>query len=242
MQFELTTALMMGLIGSFHCAGMCGPIAIALPYGKKVIIRGLLYNIGRTFTYVLLGVIFGILGKGLDLGGFQQYTSIIAGVLMILIAIIPLLAGKQYSVERLGGKISLLFGKIYSRLVTNVKSISFLWIGLLNGLLPCGLVYAALAGAISSADAAGGALFMLVFGLGTIPMMLLLGMVSGVISSRLRNRMNKIIPIFVVIIGMLFIIRGLGLGIPYLSPVTEKLHINAKTGDIHKPACCSGSN
>lgn len=241
MLFEITAALMMGLIGSFHCAGMCGPIAIALPYGKSLFIRGMLYNLGRTVTYGILGLVFGILGKGLNMGGFQQYTSIIAGVLMVIIAIVPLLAGQKYSVERLGNKITPLFGRLYSQLTNQVKSRSFLWIGMLNGLLPCGLVYVALAASIATQDAGSGAVFMMVFGLGTIPMMLFLGLVSGAIGIRLRNRMNKIIPYFVILIGILFIVRGLGLGIPYVSPKPEKLHITEKSLNGKKTGCCSES-
>jgi hypothetical protein len=119
-------------------------------------------------------------------------------------------------------------------------------IGLLNGLLPCGLVYLAIAGAIGTGSVYFGIAFMVLFGLGTLPMMLLISWIGNLFTIAVRNTMNKIIPYIVVLIGVLFILRGLSLGIPYLSPPAEKMtpaihmnmHNQGKAVEAVKHACC----
>lgn len=223
----IISALVLGLMGSFHCAGMCGPIALALPlhgnsFGQKIF-GGVLYNLGRTVTYAIMGAAFGFVGQGLGLIGFQQWISVIMGSVMVITALFPsLYQGKQGAVNRwtiLVGKLRSRMGKLFA-----VRSFSSLFlIGLLNGLLPCGLVYMAIAGAIGTEKVLMGSAFMAVFGLGTIPMMLFIALAGNLLSSAVRTRINSLIPILVIIVGLLFILRGLNLGIPYLSPPKEKI-------------------
>lgn len=221
------TALVLGLMGSFHCAGMCGPIAIALPlHGNTIpqkIFGGTLYNFGRTITYGLMGLVFGFLGQGLQLIGFQQKVSVIMGAIMIISVFFPALFRNQYSLEKsmfsFIGKLKRNMGRMFA-----IRSFSSLFfIGLLNGLLPCGLVYMAIAGAIGTGSVPGGGLYMVLFGLGTIPMMLAISLAGNVLSLSVRKRVNKLIPILVVVVGILFVLRGLSLGIPYLSPPRQKI-------------------
>ena len=223
----LLSALVLGLMGSFHCAGMCGPIAIALPlHGNTVsqkIFGGTLYNIGRTITYGIMGAIFGLLGQGVEMLGFQQKISVIMGALMIISVLFPALfknksnLGKSWS--RFVGRLKKTIGKMFS-----IRSFSSLFfIGLLNGLLPCGLVYMAIAGAIGTGNTEQGSLYMILFGLGTIPMLLTISLAGNVMSQAIRSKINKLIPVLVVVVGMLFILRGLSLGIPYLSPPKQKI-------------------
>lgn len=223
----LISALILGLMGSFHCAGMCGPIAIALPlHGNTVpqkIFGGALYNVGRTITYGIMGAIFGLLGQGISMIGFQQKVSVIMGAFMIISVLFPVLFRNQYSMDKswfsLVGKLKKSIGQMFS-----VRSFSSLFfIGLLNGLLPCGLVYIAIAGAIGTADVGQGTLYMILFGLGTIPMMLAISLAGNMMGLALRNRINKLIPVLVVVVGLLFILRGLDLGIPFLSPEKQKI-------------------
>ncbi len=223
----LFSALVLGLMGSFHCAGMCGPIAIALPlHGNSIpqkIFGGTLYNLGRTLTYGVMGAIFGLLGQGVEMIGFQQKISIIMGAIMILSVIFPSLFRNQYNMEKswfsLVGKLKKSIGKLFS-----VRSFSSLFfIGLLNGLLPCGLVYMAIAGAIGTGEVVLGALYMVMFGLGTIPMMLSIAIAGNILSVAIRRKINRLIPVLVVVVGIFFILRGLSLGIPYLSPPKEKI-------------------
>ncbi len=223
----LLSALVLGLMGSFHCAGMCGPIAIALPlHGNSIpqkIFGGTLYNLGRTLTYGLMGAIFGLLGQGVEMIGFQQKISVVMGAIMIISVIFPSLFRNQYNMEKswfsLVGKLKKSIGKLFS-----VRSFSSLFfIGLLNGLLPCGLVYMAIAGAIGTGELVLGSLYMIMFGLGTIPMMLSIAIAGNILSAAIRQKINRLIPVLVVVVGIFFILRGLSLGIPYLSPPREKI-------------------
>ncbi len=223
----LLSALVLGLMGSFHCAGMCGPIAIALPlHGNTVpqkIFGGTLYNVGRTITYGIMGAIFGLLGQGIQMIGVQQKISVIMGVVMIVSVLFPALFKNQYRMDKsmfsFVGKLKKRIGEMFS-----IRSFSSLFfIGMLNGLLPCGLVYMAIAGAIGTGNAAEGTLYMILFGLGTIPMLLTISLAGNIMSQAIRRKINKLIPVMVVVVGLLFILRGLSLGIPYLSPEKQKI-------------------
>ena len=218
----LLSALVLGLLGSLHCVGMCGPIAFMLPVDRsnnfKKIFQILMYHFGRLLAYGSIGLIFGLLGKGLYVFGMQQKLSIIIGVLMIAIVLIPYKLFSKYNFSKpLFGIIS----KLKSRLGQELKKKSpdtFLTIGFLNGFLPCGLVYMALFGAIAMGNAMEGSLYMILFGLGTIPLMTTAIYMSGFLKSSAKKRIQQLIPVFVVVIGVLIILRGLGLGIPYISP------------------------
>ncbi len=248
----LLSALLLGLMGSFHCAGMCGPIAIALPlHGNTVaqkIFGGTLYNLGRAITYGIMGAIFGMLGQGLHLIGFQQKVSVIMGALMIISVLFPSLFKNQYKLDKSWFKFVGKLKKSLGKLLT-VRSFSSLFlIGLLNGLLPCGLVYMAVAGAIGTGEVALGAFYMILFGIGTIPMMLSISLAGNLFSTALRNKINKLIPILVVLVGIFFILRGLSLGIPFLSPPKEKIEkkfeksLKQENETLHKSSkgdCCS---
>lgn len=245
------SALVLGLMGSFHCAGMCGPIAIALPlHGNthlQKIFGGTLYNLGRTITYGIMGAIFGMLGQGIQLIGFQQKVSVIMGVLMIISVLFPKLFKNQYRMDKswfsFVGKLKKTIGQMFS--IRSFQSLFF--IGMLNGLLPCGLVYMAIAGAIGTGGVAEGSLYMILFGLGTIPMLLAISLAGNVMSLAIRNKINKLIPVLVVVVGLLFVLRGLSLGIPYLSPPKQKIEqkfeksLEAESAELHKETkgdCC----
>ncbi len=217
------TAFTLGLLGSFHCVGMCGPIALALPLGKntgwgKRLLGGVLYNVGRILTYAVMGALFGLLGKGLVMAGIQQWLSIVVGVLMLVAVVFIYFVKKRWKAT---GTIFKGVGWIKQQLghLFHKRSLSALFfIGLLNGLLPCGLVYLAVAGAIAEGTMHHGAFYMMLFGLGTLPAMLLLTQLGAFITVNMRNKIRKALPLAVVIIATLFILRGLNLGIPYISP------------------------
>ena len=228
----LFSALMLGLIGSFHCAGMCGPIALAIPLNNQSwfskINGSLIYNIGRAITYAIMGAIFGLLGKGLVLAGFQKWVSIIMGIIMVTSVLFPSLYKNRFDLDKSAfsfvGKLKIKLG----RLLRTKSYGSLLLIGLLNGLLPCGLVYMAIAGAIATTNSLSGALFMFVFGLGTLPMLFAISILGNTLSVKLRTKMTKVIPVVVFFIGVLFILRGMGLGIPFISPPEKKLKVPEK--------------
>ncbi|MGB7786779.1 MAG: sulfite exporter TauE/SafE family protein [Salinimicrobium sp.] len=223
----LVSALLFGILGSFHCVGMCGPIAFMLPVSRdnaaKKFLQIFLYHFGRILAYSLIGLAFGIVGKSLNLFGLQQYLSIAAGLLMIAVILLPTKTFQKYNFSK---PVFGMVGRVKSSLGSALKKKTpdtFLTIGFLNGLLPCGLVYMAVFGAVAGGSIVNGSLYMMLFGLGTIPLMTGAVYFSGMLNGIIRKRVQKLIPVFVVLVGLLFIIRGLGLGIPYLSPapVTE---------------------
>ncbi|ALU75430.1 sulfite exporter TauE/SafE family protein [Tenacibaculum finnmarkense] len=216
------SALIFGLLGSFHCIGMCGPIAFMLPVDRTNKITQffqiLSYHFGRLFTYSLIGLLFGFLGKGFYFFGFQQQLSIAAGILMILVILLP----KTFQKYNFSKPINKWVMKVKSSLGKELKNKgndTFFTIGFLNGFLPCGLVYMAVFGALASSNALSGSLYMFLFGLGTVPLMTIIVYVGNFANGLLRKTIQQAIPYVVVFIGILFILRGLGLGIPYVSPL-----------------------
>ncbi len=212
---------MVGLLGSFHCIGMCGPIALALPKSNSIVTTRLLYNFGRVITYSILGLLFGLLGSRLEMFGLQRIISISLGVLIILVVITPpayrMKLSNALGLYRLVGLLKSYFGRMF-----RMHSMSsMLVLGMLNGLLPCGFVYIGITGAIAVGDALNGMLFMTMFGLGTIPVMLGTSLISGVINLNFRQRLRRLLPALSIVLAAIFIMRGLNLGIPYLSPKLE---------------------
>lgn len=208
---------------------MCGPIAMVLPVsttdqGKRVL-QICTYHLGRLTTYSIMGIVFGLLGKGFFLAGLQQQVSIVVGVLMILYVLIP--------TNKLGGLgfLKPVFGfvnKIKKALGAQFKKKSFyslFLIGFFNGFLPCAMVYVALFAALATQGVLSGGLYMFFYGLGTIPLLSSIVLLKNLFSASLRNTILKYYPIVVVLFGMLFIIRGLGLDIPFLSPKTIDLFV-----------------
>ena len=233
MEYALAiAALGLGLGTSLHCLGMCGPIAFSLGLGGEnkfnFTFKNLTYQLGRVTTYATLGAILGFIGQGISFAGFQKYLSIIVGVMMITMVLMP----KNLSTGTTNKFIGRWLIKLKSSLGSFIrrKDYSSLYItGILNGLLPCGMVYIALAAALGVGDAVGSAIFMALFGLGTIPLMFLAVLFGSVVSVGVRNKILNFIPIITIFIGVLFILRGLELGIPYLSPPAEALTIEAES-------------
>jgi len=236
---DFITPLTIGLVGSLHCIGMCGPIVVALPLKKHNLLSKIagtvLYNSGRVFTYSILGILFGLLGRGIHMAGFQQWTSILLGITMIVSVLFPFVFREKITISGLFKGFAARLIQRLKKLFTDRSYFSLLMIGLLNGLLPCGLVYVAIAGAINSGDVLSGALFMMLFGFGTIPLLMIATLASNAIGQRIRFKMQKVVPYFVLMLGVLFILRGLSLGIPYISPTSEKL---APKTTIEKGSCC----
>ncbi|OYX83373.1 MAG: hypothetical protein B7Y83_11650 [Flavobacteriales bacterium 32-34-25] len=215
---------------------MCGPIAMMLPVDRnnpvKKVTQIMSYHLGRISAYATIGFIFGLLGKGFFIAGIQQKMSVVIGILMIIAIVIPEKVFARYNFSkplfRLISKMKQLLGSQFKK-----KSYQSLFtIGLLNGFLPCGMVYVALFGAIAMQSSSLGVLYMVLFGLGTIPLMSTVLYMDSFLSVAVRNKIQKAIPVVVALIGVLFILRGLGLGIPYISPTTMSLFVQANP-DCH---------
>lgn len=233
----LISALIFGLLGSFHCVGMCGPIAFLLPVDRENNLRKitqiLLYHLGRITSYAIIGLAFGLIGKSLSLFGLQQQLSIIIGVLMLVSIIIP---SPKFS-SRISAPIYKLFSGLKNSLAKELRkkrNDTFFTVGFLNGFLPCGLVYMAVFGAIASGNTFQGSLYMVLFGLGTVPLMTSTIWIGNFISLKVRQNIRKAIPVLLAVIAVMFIIRGLGLGIPYLSPKPYNQEVSANF-ECHNP-------
>ena len=216
MDFGIAFAL--GLLGSLHCAAMCGPLMLALPVAPggagRFVAGRIIYQLGRVMTYCLLGVVAGLIGKSIFLAGLQRWLSISLGVAILL----GFLVSKKISVST-----------PVVRLVTGLKTAmsaqlrqrslrSLALLGMLNGLLPCGLVYVAMAGAVSRGTLLNAVFYMAFFGLGTLPTMLGISLSGKLFPLAFRLKLRSTIPVGVCLLAGLLILRGLALGIPYVSP------------------------
>lgn len=234
MNLLLITAVTLGLASNFHCMGMCGPIAFALPVNNentRTKLTGILaYNFGRILTYVIIGALFGLFGQGLKLAGISQWVSIAIGISFILYVIAPQIIKKTGITNQWYLKFNnFIKQKLGDRL--KKKSVASLTIlGLLNGLLPCGMVYVAVFAALGfSEGVVGGMIFMAMFGIGTLPAMVGMPLAAQSLSSSFRLKFQKAVPIIMLVFGAVFVLRGMNLNIPYLSPAISD----------SKVECCS---
>lgn len=215
----------LGTVSSLHCVGMCGPLALALPVHHlsktHQLISLFLYQLGRIITYSSLGLVFGLAGRKIYLAGFQQWFSIIMGIVVLVLVIL-------YSVYKNPLQPSL-FKKMFSAVQlymmkafrSKKSSAGFLLLGMANGLLPCAMVYVAIAGALTTTQVSYSVLFMAMFGAGTLPAMMIIGYFGRMVSLPVRNTFKKSIPVFMTIMAIVLILRGMNLGIPFISPMLQ---------------------
>lgn len=210
---------MVGLVGSMHCVGMCGPIALALPYqsSNRWVAGGrvLVYNLGRVLTYSLLGILIGFFGQAIFMAGMQVYVSIGLGGVLLLAALFSINVESRLLRIPFMHRLHVWTKQQMGHLFKSKKTSSLLSLGMLNGLLPCGLVYMAVAGAVSTGSILQGAAYMALFGMGTIPLMFATALAGQFISLDWRRRIQKLVPVFLVFFALLFIARGLNFDIPH---------------------------
>lgn len=212
------TAFLLGFLGSFHCVGMCGPIAMALPLSTKerwgMVWASSTYNLGRIMTYALIGLIFGAIGWGIELAGAQKVLSVLLGLSLFAFALAPRKTEAAILRIPIFNRFFLTIKQKISHLFRRSTWQNQLSIGILNGFLPCGLVYVAIAGAMGMGNMWSGALFMAAFGLGTLPMMMGLAIVGQFVSTHMRQRLSRLAPIVMLLFAILLISRGFNVPIP----------------------------
>ena len=216
-------AFFTGLFGSLHCVAMCGPLVMSLPLSQRSVwyafIQRLLYQAGRILTYVSFGFLFGWIGQSFNFLGWQQGISIATGIILLIIAFAHFTKKRMTGVERFQLK---LIGPLANRMGKLLaKPYGGFFAGMLNGILPCGMVYLALAGAINANSIAGGAEYMFFFGLGTTPLMLTAALAGMFFRKWAQIRFSKVLPYLTLFMGIWFLLRGAELGIPYMSPVIK---------------------
>lgn len=220
----IITGFILGISSNLHCIGMCGPIAMALPLdrssNRSILFGALQYNLGRVVTYALLGLLVGMIGLTIETFGVLQWVSIISGAFLILFA-------WRHIFERLpvlhlpGFFLTTRLNQLLGRVIRSKNPAKLLFLGGLNGLLPCGMVYAALLNAILAGNPFSSALAMTAFGLGTLPAMIFVSFAVQRISNKGRANMRKALPYVLTLVGAIIVLRGLNLDIPYLSPKVE---------------------
>ncbi len=223
-------AFLMGFLGSVHCAVMCGPIVLGLPLDKKSswhnVLQVLLYQFGRISIYALLGTLVGLVGNTFAVFAKQETLSLVIGTLLVV-----------FTVAQLSGKYVSAFQKLQNKMVIPISKLMGkvfrlpfwgFFAGMLNGLIPCGMVYLALATALNSANSQSGASFMLLFGLGTTPLMLFISLGGVYLKKYFKFNSQQLIPWFALFIGALFILRSTNLDIPFISPHTHSAYGNVE--------------
>lgn len=233
MSVFIITGLILGLTSNFHCIGMCGPIALAVPVNRKnnatILLGALQYNGGRVLTYAILGAIVGSIGISIQTIGVLQWFSIISGVLLILYA------WKKYFAQLFGRQRSFLtiqpfLNKGLGKVIRSKSPMRLFMLGGLNGLLPCGMVFVALLNAILTGEIIGSSLAMVAFGVGTLPSMIAVIFMANKITASMRLKLNRAVPYMLTIVGLLIVLRGLNLGIPFVSPAATHLQTIADEG------------
>lgn len=231
------TALTIGLMGSLHCVGMCGPIAMAVPLQGKLRnyrwLGSLNYLLGKAITYSLLGLFSGVFAKLFELTGFQRYVSLLSGVLILLIVLFQHYGKQITGLEKLNLRWVSVLKVQFQTFLSQKNLISSFVIGLINGVLPCGLVYIAMAGAVGAGGWWQSMLYMFLFGIGTMPLLFGFMLFKSRLSTLYRNLFQRVVPVFTVVLAILLIVRGLNLGIPYFSP---KVNTMKEKTNIE---CCS---
>ena len=217
----IISAIGLGFASGFHCIGMCGPIALSMGLTKKqatnYYLQNLTYQFGRIFTYSLLGTLLGIVGQGFQMAGFQQYLTIAVGILLILMAIFSFggndFASKIPFLSKLLLQVKMNLGKLLQKADYRSRFTT----GILNGFLPCGMVYMALTASLAAGGIWQGASFMALFGLGTLPFMFAVVLLGNLMTTAFRIKILKFVPVMMIVLGGLFVLRGLEIGIPYIS-------------------------
>lgn len=204
-------AFILGLTSSIHCVGMCGPIALLLGNNQKHPVQKILYHFFRILTYGGIMILLSLAGLLTQLQNWQYNLSLFSGVLLLMIAWIPSLTKniEKFSLPQLNA--------ITNKWLKKTKYFKGVILGVFNGLLPCAFVYAAIIIAMSYQGIFNRFGFMIIYGLGTIPLLLSMQMIYEYFP-KIQKIFNQLLPIILSIIALLLILRGLGLGIPMLSP------------------------
>jgi len=206
------SAFLLGFLGSFHCVGMCGPIAIMLPKSSgsqlQIIIGRVVYNSGRVLTYVTIGLLFGLLGFALAMKGFQRELSVLTGVLIVISVLLSAGIKQRLKMYESNNAFTTGIRKQLKKLFALKSYPALFMIGVLNGLLPCGFVYLAIAGAAAAGTIGGSMLYMTLFGLGTFPIMMTISVMANFLGIKFRKFFNKLSPLIAVVLALFLIYRG----------------------------------
>jgi len=215
-------AFFMGLFGSIHCVAMCGPLVLTFTAdrGKRprqVLVNTALYHVGRVAMYGVLGLAIGTIGYLVDIKNWQQGITLGTGLLLVSLGLFTLFGRRFQQLNRLQQRFAMPLTRWIGYWL--YRPGGHFMVGMLNGLLPCGMVYMALAAALNADSMSGSGLFMLSFGMGTWPAMLTVTLISNFAKTRVKINFAFWLPIISIAMGCWFLLRGANLGIPYISPL-----------------------
>lgn len=213
---ELGLVFMVGVLGSAHCVGMCGGFVIALSAqrsGGSVAVFQALYFAGKTTTYALFGAVAGGLGAaaGMALAEAQGVLSLALGAALVVVGLSLCGALRRLGfADRIGRRFSgaRWLAVAAGRLVARGSGAATFGLGMLNGLLPCALVYGLLARAAAEGAPLGGAAVMAAFGLGTVPALALTGAFGRFVPPARRLTLSRVGGVLVVLLGLMTFARG----------------------------------
>ena len=244
---ELSLVFVAGFLGSYHCIGMCGPLALALGSSRPELAmnttRQLIYSVGRIFTYAFLGSVAGYAGLRLtranalsptgqewlaqsgstSLVNIQAWLAVVAGILLIIFGLMTTGILPKRSAKA-GGGITCLAATWLKTFLTSPSPVNVFLAGVFTGFIPCGLVYIFLAKAASTASVPVGAATMVAFGFGTVPLMVLTGCGGSLLGHVTRARLMKVAAWCIVVTGAISVARG-------------AVNLDQSEGDSTPPAC-----
>jgi uncharacterized protein len=220
----IISGFILGTVGSLHCIGMCGPLSLAIPVQHlstfKKITSLLLYQFGRIITYTIIGLATGIGGNVIYLAGYQQLFSAVAGAMLVVFALFYFLGKTKTFKLLILRKFYTTVQQLIIKILASVKKwYSYVLLGMANGLLPCGMVYIALAATLSFTTIGHSAIFMAGFGAGTLPAMMLVAIVGHQLKPKFRLYFKQLVPFVIFFFGIILVLRGMNLNIPFISPV-----------------------
>lgn len=202
------TALIIGFAGSLHCLGMCSPLAMVVTgIGKTFTLNKLLYNSGRIISYGILGAIVATAGNVFLFSGFQNILVIGSGVLLLLMGFGAINSVRIPFITPAMQRFTFWLKTIFGKFLQQKSCFSIAFMGMLNGLLPCGLTYMALAYCLTLSGPLEGFVFMLLFGAGTLPVMLGFTSVVQFAARRLKFSVRKFTAVMFIALGLLLIAR-----------------------------------
>lgn len=206
------TAFGIGILGSLHCAAMCGPFMLGLGSKNYNLFSLLVHHLGRWLGYITLAIVFSLLVSPLQVFELQQHVALVSGVLLMLFGLKAYIKPVEHFLNAVTNSIS---KKMAGTAVGRTGNI---FLGYLNGLLPCGLSFGTAILSVNTGSIANAALYMLLFGVGTLPVLLGISYLPKLGNKAVLTKFNTITPKLILLAGFLLVVRSAGLGIPYLSP------------------------
>lgn len=201
-------ALIMGLAGSLHCAGMCSPLAMTITGMKgSAISNRILYNTGRITIYGLLGGVVASIGYILPISKYQNLLSLLLALALLTMAVVGITDVRIPFLSKAMIKFTNFLKNQFGKFLHRKGSLALLCLGGLNGLLPCGLTFVALSFCITLTTPVEGFFYMFLFGVGTLPVMLGFASIAGFVTRKLKWDLKNVTTALMAISGILLIVR-----------------------------------